>query len=115
LADEKNKTAVVDGQNPDGPIGEVHDAVSAGRAVRLDDFVVPHRQPWVLVGDPASQALPGVTHHGWNGAVVNRIWSDVRSSASGPGHRAAEEEAEELNEAIRDEIESACVRGHPAP
>jgi hypothetical protein len=59
LADKQDAILLVEGEDPDGSTGEVHDAVDAGRAVGPDDVVVPDSQPRILVGDPAADASPG--------------------------------------------------------
>src|SRR5688572_5360823 len=58
LSDEQHAILVVDREHADGEVREMDDPVDPGRAVGPGDFVVPDRDPRVLVGGPTAVAQP---------------------------------------------------------
>ena len=64
LADEPDAPVVVDGQDADGPVLEVDDAVDPRLAVGPDDLVLADGDPGVLVDRPAARG----SSRGWRSA-----------------------------------------------
>ena len=87
LTDERHPVLVVDRDDPDRRVREVHDPVDARLAVRSGHLVVVDRDPGILVGDGPTQAPP------WSdrGAVgVDRLVGHDRGVPPGDVRPAAE-------------------------